>query len=1220
MAQAAIAAVKVAASWLAKKGLAQAVVKLGLQLAATSVVARLTRGAPGRNQGIMVQTDLSANSPRRVQVGKRLNGGVFGDWLTKGNINEDTWRIFYLGEGPMGNVTSIFADGRRVFNGTLTHGAEVTLTALDSRVRVRYYDGRPGQTADANLLASGVGWTSNHVGTGCAYCVVYARFHDTKLVVPPDMSFEVEGAKLYDRRRDSTAGGSGSQRLKDPTTWQLSTNPAVALDHYLLGRFLSASDDEPWFGVGLDPALVPYADFAAMANLCDEQVNLKVSGTQDRYAMNGFIFADEVFRDVIRRICDHMNARPADFGGLISMIDGESKVPVLTLDRSDQIDESAEVYKPKAPYSQIVGGVEGRYQDPANNYQPTDYPRYTEAAWKTQDGGETKFVTRDFDYEINQERAERLASLHAKRARRQATLSGVYPLSALILEEGDWFTRTGGKFGAGKVFEVVGSPVLDVETMTVAIQSIEVDPDDSAWDESTATDQAASPDADPTAPALPVPPVVLTAIDVASGGVQIPALRFEHTDHAEDPPIIIEIEVAENDGSNGPQGDRMTMFMVREQQFGIMTGLLPSTGYVARWKGQIGELESAWSSWSPVTTTAGYTVGSAASADIANAIVNQGWGATASQNDADNSRVPLGANSLKDTFFRASLSFFNNWGPTGNGGVQQNAFIDDARGFRYLRATASSMTTANWFGYAAGTENRLSVEAGQTIGLAAFVGSSGCADVRLSAIYYDAVGGYVTEQTTTFTAPENGTSDFTQFEKITTAFTVPANAAIASVRYRVWAFFGSGPTATFAVAMPTLAYLADGQTVGPEPGHGADIEEGGANQTEGRISAGFDDQDYGATASQEEVDNNYARIGGNHILDPYFRLFADTRYWQQDGSGPLGVAAAVGTPDGAIALRVTGSNFTANGQYRRVRTPWVASNGTVQGINVQQGDRVGASVMVGMQGGTSITLYIAFRNSSGAWIQGPSVTRTLGQIGTGTGRRDTFTLVDLYADAPAGAHWAFFEIRVNGNTGQSPDMRFMEPMLTRFNPGQVRMPPFTPQPGAERGADPTGENVAIAIENQGTQANANSEYGPLSARPATDTPGSMYGTSDTGELFYRTASSWVVVANIVPAVMSIRISPGAASGNGTNPPETVQTNLVSVIITGGSGNYDINWECNNGIVPTAPTAVSTRFSKANMQDSEPAAGTAIVTVTDTDTGRVQQASVGVDLISLSVPI
>lgn len=583
------------------------------KVASLAIVSKLTTPTPQRPQGLMTVTDITADAPRRVQVGKRLNGGVFLDWVTKGDINEDTWRIFYLGEGPMGDITSIFADGRRVFSGTLTHGNEVTLTALDSRVRVRYYDGRPGQTADANLLASGVGWTSNHVGTGCAYCVVYARFHDTKLVVPPDMSFEVEGAKLYDRRQDSTAGGSGSQRLKDPSTWQLSTNPAVALDHYLLGRFLSGSDDEPWFGVGLDPSIVPYADFAAMANLCDEQVNLKVSGTQDRYSMNGFIFADEVFRDVIRRICDHMNARPADFGGLISVIDGESKAPVMTLDRSDAIDESAEVYKPKAPYSQIVGGVEGRYQDPANNYQPTDYPRYTEAAWKTQDGGETKYVTRDFEYEVNQERAERLASLFAKRSRRQATLSGVYPLKALKLEEGDWFTRTGGKFGAGKVFEVVGSPVLDVETMTVAVQSIEVDPTDSAWDETTAADQAASPDADPTAPALAVPSITPTAVNVSSGGVQIPGLRFEHTNYNADPPIVIEIEVAENDGSNGPEGDRQTMFMVREQQFGIMTGLLPSTGYVARWKGQIGELESAWSSWSPITTTSGYAVGSAAS-------------------------------------------------------------------------------------------------------------------------------------------------------------------------------------------------------------------------------------------------------------------------------------------------------------------------------------------------------------------------------------------------------------------------------------------------------------------------------------------------------------------------------------------------------------------------------------------------------------------------------
>ncbi|MGK3946306.1 hypothetical protein ABK046_49130, partial [Streptomyces caeruleatus] len=50
---------------------------------------------------------------------------------------------------------------------------------------------------------------------------------------PAELLFEVDGAPLYDPRKDSTVGGSGSHRINDIATWEytngVGTNPALQI-------------------------------------------------------------------------------------------------------------------------------------------------------------------------------------------------------------------------------------------------------------------------------------------------------------------------------------------------------------------------------------------------------------------------------------------------------------------------------------------------------------------------------------------------------------------------------------------------------------------------------------------------------------------------------------------------------------------------------------------------------------------------------------------------------------------------------------------------------------------------------------------------------------------------------------------------------------------------------------------------------------------------------
>jgi hypothetical protein len=635
-------------------------------------------------QGGLIRLAISPNEPRRLIIGKRQTGGVLSDWMIKGSRNQYLAMVVYLGEGPCGSLKKIYGGGRVVYDadisGAFVHGVRKVIPNFRSggdRLWITYYDGRPGQTADPYLIAQYPGeWTTNHKGTGCAYAIVEAWWDSDNQTSVPSISFEMEGAKLYDRRKDSTAGGSGAHRLNDPATWEYSTNPAVALDHYLLGRFIGSIRT---FGLGLSSTDVPYAEFAALANLCDELVPLKISpNTQKRYEANGFMFADRSFKDTIKDLCRAMNSRPADKGGRIGIIDGQPKTPVLTLTNLDLVDGAPDLYRPKQSWGELVSGANGTYIDARQNYQPVDFPRITNPVWDAQDNGQPKFETIDFEMEVSQERAERLALLFVKTKRRQARLTGTYKFRAIQLEQGDWFIRSGGKFGAGKTFEVMDR-ILNPSTMSVTIAAVEVDPADSAWVAADARDIVSVPTSTvPNLPVVGVPSITITPVSFAAGGLTFPAFRFDNPDASALVPYGVNIEYAFSDGAGtpGPTGERFSHVMPPGQAQSTVYGLIPNRAYVVRAQSFYGAIQSAWTSWLAVSTSATYSSGPASSitgqgalatlnftqlgstvrladgvtvatnallltsAGTAAAIAGQGFGATANQFTVDN-QYPL---------------------------------------------------------------------------------------------------------------------------------------------------------------------------------------------------------------------------------------------------------------------------------------------------------------------------------------------------------------------------------------------------------------------------------------------------------------------------------------------------------------------------------------------------------------------------------------------------
>lgn len=143
-------------------------------------------------------------------------------------------------------------------------------TVGTSHATVRTFLGAPGQTVDAGLQAMFPpttdmphGWDYTHKMSGCAGLVVILDYNEDAFQSEVQVSAVMRGAKCYDPRLDSTAGGSGTQRVDDSTTWTWSENPAVLIAYAAMSPLCGRQPD----------SAIRWADVAAAANVCDQPVD-----------------------------------------------------------------------------------------------------------------------------------------------------------------------------------------------------------------------------------------------------------------------------------------------------------------------------------------------------------------------------------------------------------------------------------------------------------------------------------------------------------------------------------------------------------------------------------------------------------------------------------------------------------------------------------------------------------------------------------------------------------------------------------------------------------------------------------------------------------------------------------------------------------------------------------------------------------------------------------
>jgi hypothetical protein len=334
---------------------------------------------------------------------------------------------------------------------TLDGNGNVTSPSkYNGKVRIKLHLGASNQTADASLVSESVHWTSQHTLNGIAY--MYVRLNFDADVFPngiPEFTTVIKGKKVYDPRTSTTV-------------W--SDNPALCLRDYLTSAY----------GISEETANIDDTLVIAAANVSD-QTNTDAGTT--RYTCNGAFTTNSTPYDMINALLTSMDGSLWYAQGKWRMKPAYWTTPVLDLNEDDL--RSNISVSTRHSRRDNFNTVKGTFRGEESNWQTTDYPQVTSAAFVTADNGQESVADIDLPFTDNSIEARRIALISLERNRQQLTVNASFGLKTLQVQVGDNVRLTNSRFGwDNKEFEVVAwnfglTDGLDLQTQMTLRETAE---------------------------------------------------------------------------------------------------------------------------------------------------------------------------------------------------------------------------------------------------------------------------------------------------------------------------------------------------------------------------------------------------------------------------------------------------------------------------------------------------------------------------------------------------------------------------------------------------------------------------------------------------------------------------------------------------------------------------------------------------------------------------
>ncbi len=447
-----------------------AVVTVGMSILEKALQPKRTQISAANRDRLFSTIDPRA--PRKIVFGSTAlaNDVRYEEWY--GTDQEFLSRIICVASHKIQSIDEIWIEDQLAWS--LSGGVQSAYSGylwVDVRTE--------GTSANTIAINGGAKWGATRRLTGCAY--IHIKFKTTgnskktnspfATTIPSRLTIKGRGALLYDPRQDSTAGGSGTMRANDQSTWAwtsdaMGNNPALQGLYYFLGWKIA---NKLAVGQGIPAIRIIMSSFIAGGNICEEAVTLAAGGTEQRYKAAGLVTENDAPTAVLENLTSSCAGTIRDAEGKLSfsILVNDLAVPTAAFTDDDVL--GAFQWEPTPAIDQVFNEVRGGYTDPSDAalFQVKDYPP---VRLSTVDGIE-RVHTFDLGMVQSASQAQRLAKQELQRAQYPGVFRAEYKFSALKCGVGNVISQTLSALGwSAKLFRVIEQTIRMDGTVSMTLR------------------------------------------------------------------------------------------------------------------------------------------------------------------------------------------------------------------------------------------------------------------------------------------------------------------------------------------------------------------------------------------------------------------------------------------------------------------------------------------------------------------------------------------------------------------------------------------------------------------------------------------------------------------------------------------------------------------------------------------------------------------------------
>lgn len=475
-----------------------------LQIAAgigVSLIAKSLAGEPEKAKfGIQGKLQGGDDIPRSILFGYNCTAGslVYGNtWGTVDGLpNAYLTQVIALADYPIRELISVEVNGAQTTLGNTAHPTygypvtEFNRNGID-HLWIKFYDGT--QTAPDSYLVNTVSsterpYSSNRVGIGIPYIIATALANtrddgeeEALFNGFPTFKFVTYGAKLYDITKDTTAGGSGTHRWGDYSTYGGDGDFLPAVQIYNILRGITFNDQWLYGLQKSTEATLPNLDWIYVINKCRIPIEGE-TGNEPTYRTGGEIQVGAQIKFTLESILTGCQGILSEIGGVYKLKIGEPEEPIFSFIDDDILSTEEQTFTPFFSLEDTINGIQATYPNPSEGWNSkTAPPLYRPDLELLADNRRLMAdVTLDMvPYPAQVQRLMKSALAAAQRARRHTITLGP---EAWVLEPGDIISWTSLRNGyENKLFRIDG--ISDKPNLDILLDITEVDPSDYDWDQ-----------------------------------------------------------------------------------------------------------------------------------------------------------------------------------------------------------------------------------------------------------------------------------------------------------------------------------------------------------------------------------------------------------------------------------------------------------------------------------------------------------------------------------------------------------------------------------------------------------------------------------------------------------------------------------------------------------------------------------------------------------------